>query len=235
MLLGRVLLALLPRFSRSWAKDMVAEARRVVELSAWLIGVYRCSFCEGGGESTVCIRCSRSHNGLSPRVRGNRVASFELRVIRRTIPACAGEPNRSKWRYSTPSDYPRVCGGTTKWAVHQCLLLDYPRVCGGTQRKMGDLDKIDGLSPRVRGNRDLLSGAAVLQRTIPACAGEPRLTILRLRPQEDYPRVCGGTWRNPDTGAWEVGLSPRVRGNPREALPGTLPPGTIPACAGEPR
>ena len=49
-----------------------------------------------------------------------------------------------------------------------------------------------------------------------------------------YPRVCGGT--EIGEGAVEPvgGLSPRVRGNLAEGLPGLRLQGSIPACAGEP-
>ena len=49
----------------------------------------------------------------------------------------------------------------------------YPRVCGGTSVFAVGLAGGQGLSPRVRGN---LGGMALLSgglRSIPACAGEP--------------------------------------------------------------
>ena len=71
----------------------------------------------------------------------------------RSIPACAGEPPPAPATAVMSKVYPRVCGGT-----HGVGLL-----CSA----------LDGLSPRVRGNRP---GKAVLTpplRSIPACAGEP--------------------------------------------------------------
>ena len=50
-----------------------------------------------------------------------------------------------------------------------------------------------------------------------------------------YPRVCGGTVPHLSRVLREDGLSPRVRGNPDCALPAGTAPGSIPACAGEPR
>ena len=49
-----------------------------------------------------------------------------------------------------------------------------------------------------------------------------------------YPRECGGTGVGVGVGVVIVGLSPRVRGNPRAAGRGTAPRGSIPASAGEP-
>ena len=127
-------------------------------------------------------------------------------------------------------------------------------MCGGTWRAPGLKDDGLGLSPRVRGN--LIDGCANASVTgsIPACAGEPAVSILRQLFIGVYPRVCGGTmafapvvWMT--TGLSRVcggtcvvklisdtdqGLSPRVRGNLR-ILPGTsVEAGSIPACAGEP-
>ena len=72
---------------------------------------------------------------------------------KRTIPACAGEPERMNGRMTAFADYPRVCGGTPN----------------GIVRQFADL----GLSPRVRGNRVLQIAWLSIRRTIPACAGEP--------------------------------------------------------------
>ena len=70
-----------------------------------------------------------------------------------------------------------------------------------------------GLSPRVRGNPPSSSMRAAARRSIPACAGEPVVSLSSGFQGKVYPRVCGGT------GWLEVmpqptdGLSPRVRGN----------------------
>ena len=72
-----------------------------------------------------------------------------------------------------------------------------------------------GLSPRVRGNRQPLLVAQIGDRSIPACAGEPLTNAGHDDLWQVYPRVCGGTIRGPDGNGWWLGLSPRVRGNPR--------------------
>ena len=50
--------------------------------------------------------------GLSPRVRGNRLTYKNNQLMRRTIPACAGEPPVRRVACVVNRDYPRVCGGT---------------------------------------------------------------------------------------------------------------------------
>ena len=73
------------------------------------------------------------------------------------------------------------------------------------------------------------------ERSIPACAGEPRSAAATRRARGVYPRVCGGTAVAAFRKRSSAGLSPRVRGN-RICAPAWLAPlGSIPACAGEPR
>ena len=75
----------------------------------------------------------RYRTGLSPRVRGNRFVDCPYRNGDGSIPARAGEPAR-RYRWCP---MPRV----------------YPRACGGTGGSISPSPPINGLSPRVRGNR----------------------------------------------------------------------------------
>ncbi len=159
-------------------------------------------------------RSPSTTKGLSPRVRGNRAGHFVQYRIRRSIPACAGEP----WRSWTGNTSIRV----------------YPRVCGGTNNIPTPEDIEEGLSPRVRGNRAFERLPRGGRRSIPACAGEPLYTTMIGNARGVYPRVCGGTATARLCGKWGKGLSPRVRGN----RPGNVlyqgNTRSIPACAGEP-
>ena len=152
--------------------------------------------------------------GLSPRVRGNRNCRYPGAQSTGSIPACAGEP-RTKWESVCPFEvYPRVCGGTTVSHVEI-----YP-FCG--------------LSPRVRGNRSGATSIRPTPRSIPACAGEPSTAENAPGAIRVYPRVCGGTGRAQHIVQPRRGLSPRVRGNLRQANPDVERLRSIPACAGEP-
>ena len=155
-----------------------------------------------------------SSAGLSPRVRGNHVAPEAALDDARSIPACAGEPAPPPPELYPPPVYPRVCGGTiiARWAP-PCLI---------------------GLSPRVRGNRAVVLPAKGLERSIPACAGEPGVGSSYHCHPPVYPRVCGGTARRRRTADRDAGLSPRVRGNRPAPPPTPRTRGSIPACAGEP-
>ena len=70
--------------------------------------------------------------------------------------------------------------------------------------------------------------------SIPACAGEPAKPAPARAAGQVYPRVCGGTAILGLEIATQMGLSPRVRGNPATARASSGCGGSIPACAGEP-
>ena len=111
--------------------------------------------------------------GLSPHVRGNHVPLNPALIPQGSIPARAGEPGAGDRGAGDPWVYPRTCGGT------------YLKHGGGCHEK--------GLSPHVRGNLDPFCGCATSLGSIPARAGEPRLSIPSPRPHKVYPRTCGGT------------------------------------------
>ena len=69
----------------------------------------------------------------------------------------------------------------------------YPRACGATMAlTMMDRERY-GLSPRMRGN--LVGGGLglLMQRSIPAHAGQPRFAQPCHLAFEVYPRACGAT------------------------------------------
>ena len=228
-----------------------------------------------GGTAFVSIRADFGQ-GLSPRVRGNRWWDRDLPPRPGSIPACAGEPQPRIARTHRAEVYPRVCGGTVRWTSggpirtglsprvrgnrgqhmgqgHRVRSIPacageppsrafpkpqspvYPRVCGGTVESQCGQMATPGLSPRVRGNRPVRRPAAARPGSIPACAGEPVAEGDSTLAREVYPRVCGGTAAPTGNAAAGPGLSPRVRGNRRPALPPGCSSRSIPACAGEPR
>ena len=167
----------------------------------------------GGTRPPASVRVHR--RGLSPRVRGNPFAGPGHQADAGSIPACAGEPH---W-----------CGYSI-WAGQV-----YPRVCGGTGWRSRTRRSATGLSPRVRGNPIGESPDHRRRGSIPACAGEPSRPSARTLSRRVYPRVCGGTGGQGRHNGGRAGLSPRVRGNPESKGGWFIRPGSIPACAGEPR
>ena len=166
----------------------------------------------GGTKATR--ETGRRSGGLSPRVRGNHIEVGRVDVPIRSIPACAGEPQKS-----------------TRKGVRRPV---YPRVCGGTSASYRKNPPPKGLSPRVRGNRRVLQNLIKIPQSIPACAGEPRTCGRKWRRMTVYPRVCGGTKHKLLRGKSMEGLSPRVRGNLIRIPSVERWHGSIPACAGEP-
>ena len=166
------------------------------------------------GGTNRALSCAPSPEGLSPRVRGNLSNALVPRYSIRSIPACAGEPHRSR-------------GGRGSRGV-------YPRVCGGTGQSARCENCSTGLSPRVRGNPGPACPPIHARRSIPACAGEPLRRLHCGAQRWVYPRVCGGTCWARSKMASSTGLSPRVRGNLVRSVCGCSRLGSIPACAGEP-
>ena len=208
------------------------------------------------GGTPLQYRQHHLHEGLSPRVRGNRARDSRYFLHPGSIPACAGEPERLPSPATLPWVYPRVCGGT--YADPAARRAEeglsprvrgnrrhrlpggtasgvYPRVCGGTPRVRGFCSTGKGLSPRVRGNHMRAPDGLAMVRSIPACAGEPPPASVMVSSQRVYPRVCGGTPDAADQNQIFEGLSPRVRGNPGQCPAAYGRGGSIPACAGEPQ
>ena len=91
----------------------------------------------------------------------------------RSIPACTGEPENEQ----SP----------------QAGVWVYPRVYGGTEMKAFRQPWRNGLSPRVRGNLLVHGLYAGVDRSIPACTGEPVCGNMSTNVKGVYPRVYGGT------------------------------------------
>ena len=152
--------------------------------------------------------------GLSPRVRGNLLATRVMDHDQGSIPARAGEPRHMSRSISLDAVYPRACGGTSGFDYRQRVIA--------------------GLSPRVRGNRCRSPDAGPEPRSIPARAGEPFRCCRHRRQSTVYPRACGGTTGLISRSKKYTGLSPRVRGNHVRVAEGDPCPRSIPARAGEP-
>ena len=93
---------------------------------------------------------------------------------------------------------------------------------------------IQGLSPHVRGNLDIIEMVVDWHGSIPACTGKPPPWWGCRSAGRVYPRMYGETCRGELMESDEMGLSPHVRGNlfgkgnVRREL------GSIPACTGKP-
>ena len=147
-------------------------------------------------------------------MRGNQTKRVNAAIFAGPIPACAGQPARSRGSPGGCSAYPRVCGAT-RGSV-------WPAICA------------KGLSPRVRGNPGFSVARYLREGPIPACAGQPSAANQTHRPRWAYPRVCGATEQLDKFLTVQGGLSPRVRGNRIAVTSVFMTWGPIPACAGQP-
>jgi len=110
----------------------------------------------------------------------------------RFIPACAGNASRRNFR--------------------GIVRLVHPRVCGERARIAADRSASRGSSPRVRGTPQRQDLVLLVDRFIPACAGNAIVTVPSRRYRWVHPRVCGERWWTASVSAPLLGSSPRVRG-----------------------
>ena len=122
-------------------------------LAQQVVGVAKQVYPRVYGESDTQIMGTRGMSGLSPRVRGIRIAVSSPRSCAGSIPACTGNPTCSRRRRPPRSVYPRVYGESP------------------ASSRLRDLRP--GLSPRVRGIPAAPGPNDGCQRSIPACTGNP--------------------------------------------------------------
>ena len=137
---------------------------------------------------------TRSASGSSPRVRGKQMAALREELIRRIIPARAGQTAVLRSTQMARPDHPRACGANPG--------------CSASRRASC------GSSPRVRGKPSGSHSRTARGRIIPARAGQTRRVPRRCRPAPDHPRACGANRRLAKARAQPAGSSPRVRGKP---------------------
>ena len=167
----------------------------------------------GGAHRSGCIL--PPEKGRSSRVRGSRLLRGRGSLVKRSIPACAGEPYGRRY---------------LQWANR----VD-PRVCGGATRMKSGAGTEEGRSLRVRGSlvRAVCGGGRL--GSIPACAGEPAFRSSPTSSMRVDPRVCGGAALPLAIRRTTRGRSPRVRGSLVAPDDRDQTGGSIPACAGEPQ
>ena len=125
------------------------------------------------GATLGALAVGINDGGLSPRVRGNLSRPPRRSFPDRSIPASAGQPVFHLAAPLATRVYPRECGATLplgRWATG-----------------------LDGLSPRVRGNRIRNKSQVTRPRSIPASAGQPPRSYSSTPCQTVYPRECGAT------------------------------------------
>ena len=99
------------------------------------------------------MEAAQSHRrGSPPRVRGKRIVTLYVSLLRRITPACAGKTARPFVLLPRGEDHPRVCGEN---ALVPCAVSS---------------DR--GSPPRVRGKLGIRIARLFVVRITPACAGK---------------------------------------------------------------
>ena len=133
-----------------------------------------------------------SWTGSSPRLRGTVPAKGDLRHLGRFIPAPAGNSCKPATFIAKLSVHPRACGEQRPLVPHR---LD----AGGS-------------SPRLRGTVFQPGGVVVLQRFIPAPAGNRTASRIWTLTISVHPRACGEQAIGRIRDRLTTGSSPRLRG-----------------------
>ena len=152
-------------------------------------------------------------NGSSPHMRGKLIMHRLYIVLRRIIPAHAGQ-TLSRCRRSA-------------WCS------DHPRTCGANYRGYHEDGNNAGSSPHMRGKLAYRGFAHSTERIIPAHAGQTPSRIFCELITPDHPRTCGANCRSTAYEPATVGSSPHMRGKPGPTGLTLLFTRIIPAHAGQ--
>ena len=134
----------------------------------------------------------RVDSGSSPRMRGTHRQHERRSALVRFIPAHAGN--------SLP-----LFSSSILTAVH-------PRACGELHAPPGRAVPRYGSSPRMRGTLSLNLSVLIVNRFIPAHAGNSAMTVAYSSLVPVHPRACGELSVHPPKSICYTGSSPRMRG-----------------------
>ena len=166
-------------------------------------------------------------------MRGKRPTRSLSAKPTRIIPAHAGQTIELVAQSGRSADHPRACGANRLISVAAACRADHPRACGANWIMMSMLLWIVGSSPRMRGKLRVVVLAGLVERIIPAHAGQTDGHGVEPWSRSDHPRACGAT----DHGRFEVahraGSSPRMRGKHLGCLARRPSLRIIPAHAGQ--
>ena len=151
-----------------------------------------------GGERWRRAGEAQRQHGSSPRGRGTRKGARQMRLLRRIIPARAGNALHRTDNLSRPTDHPRAGGERRQ---------DFPAI----------FDR-GGSSPRGRGTLYTAVTRAQVARIIPARAGNAPGAVHWRAAVTDHPRAGGERCSGANRMRSAAGSSPRGRGTrPRRA------------------
>ncbi len=170
---------------------------------------------------------------VHPRVRGeqNRAKGAGLRVFG-SSPRARGTGQQVDYGIDRARFIPACAGNRVKQTAGVSVAPVHPRVRGEQLHAAGPEWDLNGSSPRARGTVDRTTRRAVVQRFIPACAGNRRGSSFARVSSQVHPRVRGE--QSPPAGGagQKPGSSPRARGTAYSHDAACWKLRFIPACAG---
>ena len=107
---------------------------------------------------------------------------------------------------------PAGAGRRSRKSPSSATTRDHPRGCGEKNRALGYLKRVQGSSPRVRGEASPGRPPTAATGIIPAGAGRRELWIASKVAKGDHPRGCGEKYGVDNAFVDAQGSSPRVRG-----------------------
>ncbi len=179
-----------------------------------------------GAPSMVSIRSIPAHAGntltktnmlsrqtVHPRACGeHRIFWCRRMVARGPSPRMRGTPRRSSATAHSGRSIPAHAGNTTRFLLAVWGFPVHPRACGEHNKKECLWTSMSGPSPRMRGTPPTTKLVEGQLRSIPAHAGNTRISMFRSFHCAVHPRACGEhALRLPPRGV-VAGPSPRMRG-----------------------
>ena len=146
-------------------------------------------------------------------MRGKPFQRGQIGVLRRIIPAHAGQT------------FPQLL----------CCVFcsDHPRACGANALTSQPFSYDSGSSPRMRGKPTCLTVGPSNRRIIPAHAGQTNKAVQVPQSASDHPRACGANESAIRQAGDQFGSSPRMRGKRSACRTSSPAVRIIPAHAGQ--
>ena len=172
-----------------------------------------CRFIPAYAGNACCIRLRCTPSAVHPRVCGERCSFFRPFLdCGGSSPRMRGTPIPAPDNSSTERFIPAYAGNACATGIRLAPPTVHPRVCGERHRRMKQTGSRLGSSPRMRGTPQERKIAQVMNRFIPAYAGNAcRLTAPHFT-SSVHPRVCGERVSSYCSPFYIVGSSPRMRG-----------------------
>ena len=165
-------------------------------------------------------------------MRGTRNARKPETIGKRFIPAHAGTHRDRRRTLRNPRFIPAHAGNTPASCRRVRSVAVHPRACGEHGHDPILRLTVCGSSPRMRGTRVAKQNLRLVERFIPAHAGNTSANAQTMSSRPVHPRACGEHASFRISSSVNPGSSPRMRGTLPDGRRKLLAPRFIPAHAG---